>query len=235
MNQLPKLRAKLQGVYWITTIVLLIVAVAMSLWYAPVESTMGPIQKIFYLHLPSAINTFFAAFVVFVAGLGYVWTRDERWDMLADAAARVAVLFCSIVLATGVIWAHEAWGRWWTWSPRLTFSLIMLLLYIVYLAMRSAIESPRRRAVVCAVYGVLAFLDVPLVYLSVRLLPDIHPSSIELEPSMAFTLAVWFAPISMISIGLIGARYLLSAARLTRDATESESTHMVLHAGGARR
>ncbi|MCX5690018.1 MAG: cytochrome c biogenesis protein CcsA [Planctomycetota bacterium] len=210
MNRLQKL----QGLYWIATIALMIVEVAMSIWYAPIESTMGPIQKIFYLHLPAAMNTFFAAFVVFAAGLGYVWTRDERWDLLADAAARVAVLFCTVVLCTGVIWAHEAWGRWWTWSPRLTFSLIMLLLYIVYLAMRSAIESPRRRAVVCAVYGVLAFLDVPLVYLSVKLLPDIHPSSIELEPAMAVTLAVWFIPISMICIGLIGGRYLLSAAAM---------------------
>ncbi len=234
MNRLPKL----YGLYWIATISLLIVAVSMSIWYAPIESTMGPIQKIFYLHLPSAMNTFFAAFVVFAAGLGYVWTRDERWDMLADAAARVAVLFCTIVLCTGVIWAHEAWGRWWTWSPRLTFSLIMLLLYVVYLAMRSAIESPRRRAVVCAVYGVLAFLDVPLVYLSVKLLPDIHPSSIELEPAMAMTLAVWFVPISLICIGLIGGRYLLSASVMEHGAVSAhpgERPDVFLRTGGVQR
>lgn len=234
MNRLPKL----YGLYWIATISLLIVAVSMSIWYAPIESTMGPIQKIFYLHLPSAMNTFFAAFVVFAAGLGYVWTRDERWDMLADAAARVAVLFCTIVLCTGVIWAHEAWGRWWTWSPRLTFSLIMLLLYVVYLAMRSAIESPRRRAVVCAVYGVLAFLDVPLVYLSVKLLPDIHPSSIELEPAMAMTLAVWFVPISLICIGLIGGRYLLSASVMEHGAASAhpgERPDVFLRTGGVQR
>lgn len=215
--------SRLQLIYWIVAIASLGVAIAMSLWYAPVEQTMGPIQKIFYLHLPTAMNTFFAAFVVFAAGIAYVWTRDERWDLLADAAARVSVLFCTTVLGTGVIWAHEAWGRWWTWSPRLTFSLIMLLLYIVYLAMRSAIESPRRRAVVCAVYGILAFLDVPLVYLSVKLLPDIHPSSIELEPAMATTLTVWFIPISMICIGLIGGRYMLSAAALRPDGAGAAS------------
>ncbi|MBS0196182.1 MAG: cytochrome c biogenesis protein CcsA [Planctomycetes bacterium] len=197
--------------YWGATMVSLLAALAMTVWFAPLESSMGPIQKIFYLHLPAAINTFIAAFVVFAAGIRYLWTRDSRWDLLAESAARVVVLYCAVVLVTGMIWAHVAWGRWWTWSPRLTFSLIMLLLYVVYLAMRPAIESARRREVVSAVYGLLAFLDVPLVYLSVKLLPDIHPSSVELEPAMQATLAVWFVPISLLCVGLIAARYQLGA------------------------
>ena len=95
---------------------------------------------------------------------------------------RSRCVLCSIVLLTGMIWGRGAWGLWWTWSPRLTFSLMLWLLYVVYLIIRNSIESSQRRAVISAVYGVIAFLDVPLVYLSARLMPDIHPASIELDP-----------------------------------------------------
>jgi heme exporter protein C len=207
-------RRLLLPLYWLLTLGLLAISLWMTVFYAPVESTMGAVQKIFYFHLPVAINTFVACFVVFLASAAYLWHRNSKWDDLADAAARVAVLLCSVVLATGMIWARNAWGHWWTWSPRLTFSLILWLLYVVYLLMRPAIESAQRRAVVSAVYGIVAFLDVPLVYLSVKLLPDIHPSSIKLEPAMQHTLLVWFAAITLLTGGLIGARYRLG--RLVR-------------------
>ena len=119
------------------------------------------------------------------------------WDDLAAAAAKVAVLLCSGVLITGMIWGRAAWGQWWTWSPRLTFSLILWLLYAVYLVLRSSIESGQRRAVVAAVYGLTAFLDVPLVWLSARLLPDIHPSSVQLAGPMKLTLLAWFVPVTL--------------------------------------
>jgi heme exporter protein C len=97
---------------------------------------------------------------------------------------------------------------WWTWSPRLTFTLILWLLYLVYVMVRPAIESPDRRALVSAVYGIVAFLDVPLVYLTAWLMPqDIHPTSIGLSGAMKLTLAVWFIPVTLISCGLIAARY----------------------------
>ncbi len=201
-------------VYWTITIALLATGLWMSAFYAPTESTMGPIQKIFYFHLPVAINTFIACFVVFVASAGYMMQRTAMWDDLAEAAARVAVLLCSVVLLTGMIWGRNAWGHWWTWSPRLTFSLVLWLLYVVYLMVRPSIESSQRRALVSAVYGIVAFLDVPLVYLSVKLLPDIHPSSIRLAPPMQHTLIVWFVAITMLSAGLIVARFRLG--RLTR-------------------
>jgi heme exporter protein C len=196
--------------YWIVTLTLLAVAVAMCAWYAPVEATMGPVQKILYLHLPVALNTFVAAGIVFIASIGFIWSREPIWDDLAQAAARVAVLFSLVVLLTGMIWARSAWGQWWTWSPRLTFSLVLWLLYTAYLLIRPRIESPQRRALVCAVYGVIAFMDVPLVYLSVKLLPDIHPASVELEPRMRDTLLVWSAAITLLCAGLIWARYVLA-------------------------
>jgi len=194
--------------YWLVALAALGAAAAMLAFYTPTEQTMGPIQKIFYLHMPAAVNTLLCGAVVFVASLGFLWRRNLWWDDLASAAATVAVLLGLIVLATGMIWAHQAWGVWWTWSPRLTFTLILWLLYVVYVLVRPAIESRDRRALVCAVYGLVAFLDVPLVYLSARLIPqDIHPASIGLDGSMKLTLAVWFVPVTLIACGLVAARY----------------------------
>jgi len=195
--------------YWLATFSLFGVAALLLSVYTPTEATMGAIQKIFYLHLPVAIATFASCLVCFVASVGYAWQREMRWDRLAAAAAGVAVILCSVVLMTGMIWGRGAWGRWWTWSPRLTFSLVLWLLYVVYLMIRASIESPERRALVAAVYGIIAFLDVPLVYLSVRLMPDIHPVSVSLAPSMRLTLAVWFVPVFMLAAGLIAARFAL--------------------------
>lgn len=195
--------------YWIVTFAMFAACIVMLLTYTPVEKQMGLVQKIFYVHLPVAINTFVAAFVVFVASVGYLWQRRLWWDDLAAAAGKVTTLFCAIVLLTGMTWARSAWGMWWTWSPRLTFSLVLLLLFVVYLLIRPSIESPQRRAVVSAVYGVVAFLDVPLVYLSVKLMPDIHPSSISLEPAMKYTLWAWFVPVTLLMAGLIRANYRL--------------------------
>jgi heme exporter protein C len=199
-------RTILVRAYWLVTFALFAVALGVVIFYTPTEQTMGPIQKIFYLHLPVAMSTFLACLVSFIASLGYLSQRKSHWDDLAAAAARVAVQLCTVVLLTGMIWARSAWGVWWTWSPRLTFSLVLWLLYVVYLMLRASIESSERRAVVSAVYGIIAFLDVPLVYLSARLMPDVHPSSIELAPSMKLTLLVWFVPMLMLTAGLIVAK-----------------------------
>ena len=113
-------------------------------------------------------------------------------------------------------WARGAWGQWWTWSPRLTFSLILWLLYAFYLALRFRVHAPQRRAVMSSIYGVVAFLDVPLLYLSVKLLPDIHPTVSGLTPQMYPTLWTWFAGITMLSVGLISARFTLARSSFLR-------------------
>lgn len=195
----------LPAAYWTATAALYGIALAVLLTYTPTEATMGTIQKVFYLHLPVAISTFLACFVCFIAAVGYLAGRNPAWDDLGAASARVAVLLCTVVLLTGMIWGRSAWGMWWTWSPRLTFSLVLWLLYVVYLMVRMSIESPERRALVCAVYAVIAFLDVPLVYLSVRLMPDIHPGSIQLAPEMKLTLLAWLVPTLMFTFGAIAA------------------------------
>jgi heme exporter protein C len=197
----------IRWVYWLGTLALFVACLGMLRFYTPVEATMGPIQKIFYLHLPVAINTFVAAFVVCIASVGYLWQRSPAWDDLASAAGKVTALLCVVVLLTGMIWARKAWNTWWTWSPRLTFSLVLFLLYVVYVMIRPAIESPQRRAIVSAVYGIAAFIDVPVVYLSVKLMEDVHPSSITLAPEMKLTLLAWFVPVTLLMAGLLYDRY----------------------------
>jgi len=205
-------------VHWLLTAAAFAIAIALLFTYTPVEKTMGPVQKIFYVHLPSAISTFLACLVTFIASIGYLSQRRTIWDDLAGAAASVAVLLCSVVLITGMIWGHAAWGHWWTWSPRLTFSLVLWLLYVVYLVVRASVESRQRRALISAVYGVIAFLDVPLVYLSVRMMPDIHPISVQLAWPMKVTLMVWFVPVLLLAGGLIYAGFLKNrAASLKRE------------------
>ena len=196
--------------FWFILALLFAADLALVAIYTPIETHMGPVQKIFYLHLPVAINTFLACLTAFVASIGYLWQRRAWWDDLAWAAVRVAVQFCGVVLVTGMAWGRLAWGVWWTWSPRLTFSLALFLLYTVYLLVRSSIEGRERRAVIAAVYAVIAFLDVPLVWLSARLMPDIHPGAIELAPSMKLTLAAWFIPVTLLAAGLIFVRFALN-------------------------
>ncbi len=210
--------------YWILTSLLFVGGLILLAVYTPTESTMGPVQKIFYIHLPVAISMFTAAFTLFVASIGYLWSRSMWWDDLAVASGKVTVLLCTIVLLTGMIWGKSAWGQWWTWSPRLTFSLVLWLLYVVYLMIRPAIESPSRRATVSAVYGLAAFLDVPLVYISVKLMPDIHPSSIELEPAMRTTLLAWSVPIALLAAGLIVSRFKLNRRLRALEPLDLDST-----------
>ena len=209
--------------YWLLTLLTFVGTAVLVFTWTPEEVTMGMIQKIFYFHLPVAINTFLACMMVFIASIGYLSTRQTWWDDLALASAKVSVILCTGVLGTGMLWARGAWGVWWTWRPRLTFSFMLWLLYVVYVLVRSSIESPQRRAVVAAVYGVVAFLDVPLVYLSVKLLPDIHPSSIGLSGAMKLTLGLCFIPITLLAAGLIAARYQLARKqRAKRDAARHE-------------
>ena len=207
------------SIWAVLTVALFAAALAMLAFYTPNETTMGPIQKIFYIHLPVAINTFLACLVVFIASVGYLWQRKTFWDDLAASAAKVAVILCTIVLVTGMFWAKGAWGQWWTWSPRLTFSLMLWLLYVVYLIIRNSIDSSQRRAVISAVYAIIAFLDVPLVYLSSRLMNDIHPQGVSLDPQMKLTLMMWFLPVTLAAAGMIMLRYMLARQQAAASAT----------------
>ena len=157
--------------------------------YAPVEQTMGLVQKIFYTHLPLAWWSFVSFFLVCVSGVAYLKTRNRHWDAVAGAAAEVGVVLSGLALVSGSIWARHSWGVWWTWDPRLTTTMILWFLYAGYLVLRKMDMPRERQANLCAVVGIVAFVDVPLVFLSARLWRSIHPAvfankSGGLEPEM---------------------------------------------------
>ena len=141
----------------------------------PTEVTMGVVQRIFYFHVPSAWVAFLGFFVVFVASILYLATRRLLWDTVAHSAAELGVLFCSVVLFTGPIWARPAWGTWWTWEARLTTTLVLELVFVAYLVLRSQAESRDQAARLAAVVGIVGFLDVPIIYYSVQIWRGQHP------------------------------------------------------------
>jgi heme exporter protein C len=192
-------------------------------FYAPVEQTMGLVQKIFYIHLPLAWWSLISFFTVFVASSVFLWKRTWRWDHLAGAAAEVGVLFSALALATGSIWARHSWNTWWTWDPRLTTTLVMWFIYAGYLVLRSLPMGRERRAMACAVVGVVAFLDVPLVFYSARLWRSIHPAVFAsegggLEPEMRLTVMVSVAAWSLLWLAILGARLRQRLAEARLDA-----------------
>ena len=188
--------------------------------YAPVEKSMGIVQKIFYLHLPSALSSFVAFGVCFYANLMYVFKRQPKWDWLGASAAEVGLAFISVVLVTGPIWAHPVWGIWWTWSPRLTLTFVLGLLYVSYLLLRSMLEEPDKRALFSALFGIFAFLDVPLVYFSIRWWRTQHPQPVilggpgsGLDPRMRVSYLLVWAAFTGLLVLLLNGRYKLEAMR----------------------
>jgi heme exporter protein C len=170
-------------------------AAAVVFFHAPVERTMGLVQKIFYFHLGLAAAAFLSFLVACAAGILYLVRRQRVWDERGAAAVEIGVLFTTLVLLTGSIWGRPIWNTWWTWDPRLTTSLILWFIFSACLILRGAVEQEGKRAVFCAVMAIVGFIDVPVVFLSARLWRSIHPTvirgeGIALEPAMLVTLAV---------------------------------------------
>ncbi len=204
-------------VYWIVVGLAFAATTTMLFTYTPTlidaQGDPHPYQKIFYIHLPAAINAFLACLIAFLGGIGFLWQRKMVWDDLSAAAAKVAAIMCTVVLLSGMFWGKKEWGVWWDWSPRMTFTLLLWLLYVVYLIIRPSIESKQRRATVCAVYAVAAFLDVPLVWLSTRLIPDsTHPKLEGISFERTVTLLAWFVPVTLLTVGLIKADFIRKRA-----------------------
>lgn len=151
-----------------------IVAQAVGFLTSPPDRDMGHLQKIMYVHVPAAWSAMVAYFIVFVASIGYMAKRVERYDLFAASAAEVGVVLNALALALGSIWGRPTWGVWWEWDPRVTSTAVMLVIYAGYLALRAFTEDDDRRARWSAAVGVLAFLNVPIVYMSVRWWPALH-------------------------------------------------------------
>jgi heme exporter protein C len=173
-----------------------------ALFGAPTEETMGPVQRIFYYHVPSAWTAMLLFLVNFCASAVYFFTRSPKADAWALTAAEVGVVFCTIVLITGPIWARPVWGIWWTWDLRLTTTLIMWLLYVSYLLLRRSSE-PGSSSMLATVFALSAAVDIPIVWMAIRWysVHTQHPQPVfgnspssGLDPQMRYALfANWFA------------------------------------------
>ena len=199
---------------WLTGIVFF-VAIAAIFIFVPTEKTEGPIQRIMYLHIPSAWLAFFAFFIVFISSILFLWKKEREWDIYAHASAEIGVVFCSLVLITGPIWAKPIWGTWWVWDARLTSTLILWLIYVAYLMLRSQTEAGSMRARYAAVLGIVGFLNIPFIHFSVLWWRTFHPQpkviSAEgfgkgMDTSMLATLGISLCAFTLLYFLLMGQR-----------------------------
>jgi len=209
-----------RGIIGAAVLFLVVAAAYASFYIAPEERTMGPIQRIFYFHAASAWAGMTAFMVCFVANLAYVLGRNQKWDWVGVSAAEVGLTFTTVVLITGPIWAHPVWGIWWTWDARLTSTFVLWLLYVSYLLLRSLLEEPERRALLSALFGIFAFLDVPLVFGAIRWWRTQHPQPVimgspgsGLEPTMRRVFFLSVLAMHALMVLLLSERYRLERMR----------------------
>ena len=157
-------------------------------WAAPREVTMGDVQRIVYLHVAVAWCGLAGCIVMGLTAVAYLVRRHPAWDRWSQAAGELGWLCSSLTLATGSLWAHEAWNTWWTWEPRLTATLVLWLVFAGYFLVRASLDDPARRARLSAVLAILALADVPLVIMATRWFRGIHPVTPEMDPQMRLVL-----------------------------------------------
>ncbi len=212
-----------------------LLALYLALVYAPAEATMGEVYRIFFFHLPANIASFLLFFLAFLAGIAYLRTSNPTWDAWGAASVEVGMLASFIGTVTGAIWARPVWNTWWTWDPRLTTVTILLLTYAGYMMLRGALDDPARRARYSAIFAILAFVNVPLVYFSTRILDrTIHPvvfagENPEAQGDMALTPAMNQALLVCMLFGIALFIYLLlRRAQLARREAQLEQMRAAL-------
>ena len=183
---------------------------------APPDANQGEVQRIMYIHIPSILTAYLSFFIVFVGSCLYLWKRERRDDILARSAAEVGVLFTALTIVEGSIWGKPTWGVWWTWDARLTLTAILLMIFAGYMMLRSLIEDEERAAVSGAVVGIIGFLDIPLIHMSVYWWRTLHqPPSIlrpdkapweNVHPEMLIALAINFAAFLLLYFYLLSLR-----------------------------
>ncbi len=186
---------------------------------SPTDVNLKFSQRIFYFHLPANIMAFVSFFIYFIAGIAYWRKRTRKWDIVMLASMELGFFFALIGVITGSIWARYAWNTFWTWDPRLTTVTIMLVVYLAGFMLRQATEDPGRKAALTAAFGIIGFIDVPLVFFSTRFFPrGLHPvifgsndNAVGLEGFMIVTLLT-----CILTIGLLFTYLLIQRIRLEK-------------------
>jgi heme exporter protein C len=193
-----------------------------ALLYAPTERVQGDVQRIFYFHVPLAWTSYLAFFVVMMAGIGYLWKRTPFWDALGRASAEIGLLFTTLMLLTGSLWARPIWGTWWSWDARLTTTLLLWFIYVGYLMLRSSVDDERKAARYAAVIGIIGALDIPIIHQSVVWWRSLHPEAVVLASggpampsSMVMALMISMVAFTVLYVVLVTLR--LRMERLRRD------------------
>ena len=189
---------------------------------APPDANQGEVQRIMYIHIPSILTAYLAFFIVFVGSCLFLWKGERRDDILAHSAAEVGVLFTALTIIEGSIWGKPTWGVWWTWDARLTLTALLLLIFVGYLMLRSLIEDQQRSAVSGAVLGIIGFLDIPLIHMSVYWWRTLHqPPSIlrpdkapwdNIHPDMLWALGINFIAFFFLFFYLLSLRFRVGEA-----------------------
>jgi heme exporter protein C len=207
------------------TLALIMIALGLywALVQAPRDALQGDVQRIMYLHLPSILTAYLSFFLVFIGSCLYLWKREKRDDNLAHSAAELGVLFTALTIIEGSIWGKPTWGVWWTWDARLTLTAILLLIYSGYLMLRSLIDDEDRAALSAAILGIIGFLDIPLIHMSVYWWRTLHqPPSIlrpdklpweNVHPAMLTALAINFVGFLLLYFYLLSLRLGLGEVR----------------------
>ena len=219
----------------VLTALLLAYAFYQAMWVAPTERTMGDVQRIFYYHVPSAWTAFCLFFTNLIASIVYLVRKSPKADALAVASAEVGVVFCTIVLVTGPIWARPVWGIWWTWDVRLTTTLVLWLIYVSYLVLRRFSDSSQTPAL-ASVLAIFGALDVPLVYFSIWFFRTQHPQPViggggSLDPRMLHAFLINLFSFSCFGAMVCWFRYRLEM--LQREVQEAEAMESLYGVSGS--
>src|SRR5215475_1617141 len=209
--------------------IVMVFAILLVFIYAPNEQMQGIVQKIFYFHVSSSVTAFSAFFLVFVASIMYLWKHAEWWDAVALSAAEIGVVFCTLVLITGPIWARPIWGTWWSWDPTLTLTLVLWLIYVAYLMLRlETYDSKRARF--AAILGIIGFVDVPLIRWSVEKWRTLHPKPVLMQEggttgltsAMLLTFLVCLGAFFLLFFYLLRERVSIAQSRYTLEVLRHE-------------
>ena len=193
----------------------------LGLFASPEEAMMREVGRIFHVHVPTALVALFTYLIAFILAVGSLWTGARKWDAYLEATLEVGILLNVLLTIQGSIWARPTWGIWWTWDPRLTTTAIMVLSFIGVLLLRNAITNPERRATITATGGIVAFVNVPIVYMSVRWWRSLHqtqssPETVSPEFQLPFRIAAF--GMLFITVGFILARGRIALKRLEAEA-----------------